>query len=228
MQVNYLLFETASGYSLFTVKPIDDVALSADAVQQSISDMARFSKIASLLAFKPFSTAVDALEQINSVSESDATEMLLTFLKTNLPKVKEGKKAKYALGVTDPKLANAISETASAMPFRTSVTPVAFLVGCCNAVLVAAAACSDDVMVAPCCAGIPCASGELVGELARGVRMHFSHYVKQLEEHNLRDAQRGLAHSYSRAKVKFNVNRVDNMIIQVLHARMIICVYRLG
>ena len=118
MQVNYLLFETASGYSLFTVKPIDDVALSTDAVQQSISDMARFSKIASLLAFKPFSTAVDALEQINSVSESDATEMLLTFLKTNLPKVKEGKKAKYALGVSDPKLANAISETASATPLR--------------------------------------------------------------------------------------------------------------
>jgi nucleolar protein 56 len=27
-------------------------------------------------------------------------------------------------------------------------------------------------------------------------------------------AQLGLGHSYSRAKVKFNVNRVDNMIIQ--------------
>lgn len=30
-----------------------------------------------------------------------------------------------------------------------------------------------------------------------------------------RKAQLGLAHSYSRAKVKFNVNRADNMIIQV-------------
>jgi nucleolar protein 56 len=29
-------------------------------------------------------------------------------------------------------------------------------------------------------------------------------------------AQLGLAHSYSRAKVKFNVNRVDNMIIQAI------------
>lgn len=28
-------------------------------------------------------------------------------------------------------------------------------------------------------------------------------------------AQLGLAHSYSRAKVKFNVNKADNMIIQV-------------
>lgn len=54
-----------------------------------------------------------------------------------------------------------------------------------------------------------------MGELSRGVRMHLSHFVKQLEAHTTRDAQRGLAHSYSRAKVKFNVNRVDNMIIQV-------------
>lgn len=29
-------------------------------------------------------------------------------------------------------------------------------------------------------------------------------------------AQLGLAHAYSRAKVKFNVNRVDNMIIQAI------------
>jgi NOP5NT (NUC127) domain len=116
VQVKYLLFESASGYSLFSVKPIDNVALSSDSVQKSVSDMARFSKIVSLSAFKPFSTAVDALEQINSVSESLATDMLLTFLKTNLPKVKEGKKAKFSLGVTDPKLANAISESASTRP----------------------------------------------------------------------------------------------------------------
>ena len=29
-------------------------------------------------------------------------------------------------------------------------------------------------------------------------------------------AQLGLGHSYSRAKVKFNVNRVDNMVIQAI------------
>ena len=116
MQAKYLLFESASGYSLFEVKAIDDVALSTDSVQQSINDMARFSKIASLVAFKPFSTAADALEQINSVSESMTTEMLISFLTSNLPKVKEGKKAKWKLGVVDAKLANAISETAS-MPY---------------------------------------------------------------------------------------------------------------
>ena len=99
MQVTFLLFESASGYSLFDVKDIDNVGLTCDNVQAAISDMARFSKMVSLLAFKPFATAVDALEQINAVSESAVTDMLASFLKTNLPKVKEGKKAKYTLGV---------------------------------------------------------------------------------------------------------------------------------
>lgn len=40
-------------------------------------------------------------------------------------------------------------------------------------------------------------------------------FLKGLEERDLAKAQLGLAHSYSRAKVKFNVNKADNMIIQV-------------
>lgn len=40
-------------------------------------------------------------------------------------------------------------------------------------------------------------------------------FVKGLEERDMARAQLGLAHSYSRAKVKFNVNKADNMIIQV-------------
>jgi len=35
-------------------------------------------------------------------------------------------------------------------------------------------------------------------------------------ESDLEKAQLGLGHSYSRAKVKFNVNRVDNMVIQAI------------
>jgi len=38
--------------------------------------------------------------------------------------------------------------------------------------------------------------------------------VKGLTQQSSAKAQLGLGHSYSRAKVKFNVNRVDNMIIQ--------------
>jgi hypothetical protein len=40
-------------------------------------------------------------------------------------------------------------------------------------------------------------------------------FIKGLEDRDMARAQLGLAHSYSRAKVKFNVNKVDNMIIQV-------------
>lgn len=47
-----------------------------------------------------------------------------------------------------------------------------------------------------------------------GLRLHFPQLVKGLTEQNQNKAQLGLGHAYSRAKVKFNVNRVDNMIIQ--------------
>jgi nucleolar protein 56 len=39
-------------------------------------------------------------------------------------------------------------------------------------------------------------------------------FVKELANMGIEKAQLGLGHSYSRAKVKFNVNRADNMIIQ--------------
>lgn len=62
--------------------------------------------------------------------------------------------------------------------------------------------------------GVECVSDDNVLELLRGIRMHCSKMLKDLKEGDLEKAQLGLGHSYSRAKVKFNVNRVDNMIIQ--------------
>ncbi|XP_007444019.1 nucleolar protein 56 [Python bivittatus] len=47
-----------------------------------------------------------------------------------------------------------------------------------------------------------------------GIRLHFHSLIKGLTAQAASKAQLGLGHSYSRAKVKFNVNRVDNMIIQ--------------
>ena len=47
-----------------------------------------------------------------------------------------------------------------------------------------------------------------------GIRLHFPRLIKGLTDRSSVKAQLGLGHSYSRAKVKFNVNRVDNMIIQ--------------
>uniref|UniRef100_A0A8C2IM31 Nucleolar protein 56 n=1 Tax=Cyprinus carpio TaxID=7962 RepID=A0A8C2IM31_CYPCA len=57
-------------------------------------------------------------------------------------------------------------------------------------------------------------TGGVVAEVIRGVRLHFHSLVKGLTAQAASKAQLGLGHSYSRAKVKFNVNRADNMIIQ--------------
>ncbi|XP_029172253.1 nucleolar protein 56 [Nylanderia fulva] len=61
---------------------------------------------------------------------------------------------------------------------------------------------------------IKCDHLNAVPEIIRGIRFHFHNLVKGFTFDSSRVAQLGLGHSYSRAKVKFNVNRVDNMIIQ--------------
>ncbi|XP_075481116.1 nucleolar protein 56-like [Primulina tabacum] len=63
---------------------------------------------------------------------------------------------------------------------------------------------------------IPCQSNEFILEIVRGVRLHFDRFIENLKPGDLEKAQLGLGHSYSRAKVKFNVNRVDNMVIQAI------------
>ncbi|RCV44790.1 hypothetical protein SEVIR_9G406500v4 [Setaria viridis] len=172
----YLLFESASGYGLFHAYGIDEIGQSVEAVRSSVLDLDRFGKAVKLTAFNPFSSAVDALNQCNAISEGIMTDELRSFLELNLPKPKEGKKAKYSLGVVEPKVGSHIAEVT----------------------------------------GIPCQSNEFVQELLRGVRLHFDRFIKELKESDLEKAQLGLGHSYSRAKVKFNVNRVDNMVIQAI------------
>lgn len=172
----YLLYETASGYSLFLAHGLDQIGQNTEAVRISISDMNRFGKVVQLTAFHPFESALDALNQCNSVSEGLMTNELRNFLELNLPKVKEGKKAKFSLGVSEPKIGSHIFEETK----------------------------------------IPCQSNEFVLELLRGVRLHFDRFIKDLKPGDLEKAQLGLGHSYSRAKVKFNVNRVDNMVIQAI------------
>ena len=53
------------------------------------SNLERFGKVIKLVAFKPFTSAADALEQINAVSESQLTDELKNFLEVSLPKVRD-------------------------------------------------------------------------------------------------------------------------------------------
>jgi nucleolar protein 56 len=64
--------------------------------------------------------------------------------------------------------------------------------------------------------GINCDVSNKTQELIRGIRLHAPKLLKGLEANDITKAQLGLGHSYSRAKLKFNVNRVDNMIIQAI------------
>lgn len=64
--------------------------------------------------------------------------------------------------------------------------------------------------------GIDCDASERSQEVIRGVRLHATKLLKGLQDGDLTKAQLGLGHSYSRSKVKFNVNRIDNMIIQAI------------
>ncbi|KAF2838596.1 Nop-domain-containing protein [Patellaria atrata CBS 101060] len=57
-------------------------------------------------------------------------------------------------------------------------------------------------------------TSEVVGDLLRGLRMHAPKLLKQLQEGDVERANLGLGHAYSRAKVKFSVQKNDNHIIQ--------------
>jgi RNA processing factor Prp31 len=160
-------------------------------VEASVVDLSKFATVVKLVAFHPFQSGVNALDNINAISEGLVHDDLRTFLDTNLPK--EKKRTKMILGVADPRIASTINELFS----------------------------------------IPCQHTGVVPELLRGkisknkkrilfyfifflkgLRLHFPNLVKGLTDQNQNKAQLGLGHAYSRAKVKFNVNRVDNMIIQ--------------
>merc|ERR1712179_494048 len=62
--------------------------------------------------------------------------------------------------------------------------------------------------------GIKCSHIGVIPEVIRGIRQHFPKLVKGFTALSSDKAQLGLSHSYSRAEVKFNVNKSDNMIIQ--------------
>src|SRR5271154_2926464 len=66
---------------------------------------------------------------------------------------------------------------------------------------------------------IECETGdtsEVVQDMLRGIRLHSDKLLKQLREGDTNTAQLGLGHAYSRAKVKFSVQKNDNHIIQAI------------
>jgi len=170
MAPHFVLFEHAAGYGLFRMQEFEEVATFLPQVEESVTDVSKFSQVVNLIGFFPFKTAGDALANINSVSEGIVHDDLKLFLETNMPKAGKG----AVLGVSDSKLSASIND-----------------------------AC-----------GIKCSHIGVIPEVIRGIRQHFPKLVKGFTALSSDKAQLGLSHSYSRAKVKFNVNKSDNMIIQ--------------
>lgn len=154
------------------MKEFEEVASFLPQVEKATLELIKFKGLVQLIAFSPFKSAANALENANAVSEGILHEDLMTFLETNLPKQK--KRKDIILGVSDPKIGTGIQDNLS----------------------------------------ITCQHMGIVPEVLRGIRLHAPNLISGLASGNISAAELSLGRSYSRAKVKFNVNRVDNMIIQ--------------
>ncbi|RWS29899.1 nucleolar protein 56-like isoform X1 [Leptotrombidium deliense] len=168
----YVLYEHATGYALFRVKEFEEVAAFLPQVEKSSNEFVKFKGLVDFVAFQPFKSGPNALDNVNCVSEGVLHEDLSLFLETNLPKV--SKKNKFVLGVADGKIGATIQDSM----------------------------------------GYSCSHTEVVPEILRGIRLHADKLIDGLSAQTIASAELGLGRSYSRAKVKFNVNRADNMVIQ--------------
>ena len=88
----FILFDTASGYCLFEVKEYDATGGNLSKVQKAVNSLERFGKMVSLVAYQPFKTAEEALENIMDTIEVKVSSTLKNFLTTHLPATKSSKK----------------------------------------------------------------------------------------------------------------------------------------
>lgn len=130
----------------------------------------------SLVAYQPFQTAEEALENIMDTIQLKISNTLKNFLTAHLPATKTSKKQKFKLGISDSRQGKPIFEAT----------------------------------------GITCHTDETIVELLRGVRTHFTKLSKKISDEDLRRAQLGLSHSFSRQKCATDVNRQDKPITQTI------------
>lgn len=169
-----VLFEHATGYSLFRVNEYEEIGSLMPQVAKASLDAPLFNSMVSFVAFQPFRNAQAMLESTEAIVEGKLPEDLRTFLEENLPS-KDKKRRKIVLGVSDARIGSAITDEFN----------------------------------------VTCSFSDVVPEILRGIRYH---YEKLVEDNITGDvvysSESSLGRSLSRSKVKFNVNRADNMIIQ--------------
>lgn len=175
--LTHVLYEGASGYALFTVSMQEEIAARSKALQDVINDYNKFGRMVTLASFMPFTSAAQALENANDVSEGVLNDHLRNLLNMVIPSQgSKGNKKQSAvlLGVSERGLAGAIQgET-----------------------------------------GIPCDTGERALELIRGIRLHQEKFLEKegLQKGDVKVAQLGLGHSYSRGKVKVCIDDCNQVV----------------
>lgn len=170
-----VLFENATGLSLYDCKGMNEIAIQEKSVQHSITEFDLFSQQVKLLSFEPFPSSEVSLDTMNSLTEGLLSDFARDYLASVLPDQMKKHKSGVLLGVSDFKLANAIKDQLN----------------------------------------VSCVANNIAKEVLRGIRLHFAKFLK-LSEEDARMAELGLAHGYSRAKVKFNQHGDDNMIISAI------------
>ena len=66
---DFLLSESAAGYSLFKVTESEEIGVRSKEFLETLLDLYAFSRLVKLVAFGPFKSAANALENINDISE---------------------------------------------------------------------------------------------------------------------------------------------------------------
>ncbi|KAH6896684.1 NOSIC domain-containing protein [Thelonectria olida] len=120
--IDYALYESPVGYAIFkVVHQQDAVGLKLKETQAAGADLSKFGKMVKLVNFSPFRGHVEALENINLVSEGIVSDYLKSVLELNLPQT-SGKKSKVVLGVSEKNLAGAIKSNFPGLECETADT----------------------------------------------------------------------------------------------------------
>jgi len=177
MRQLFILFENASGYSLFRVKEEHVVGTDTAEFAKSLQSISTFGALVSLVSFSPFSSAANALENAEDIVNGICSADLEQFLRVNLLTA-NAKAGAVELGVGDKDLASSINHATSITTTRSEPVP----------------------------------------ELLRGIRQHQLKLIPELAASAaaLHASELGLGHALSRHKLKFNVHREDNNIIQAI------------
>ena len=67
----YLLFQSASGLSLFLAHGIDEIGEDIEVVRSSILDLKWFKNVVKIVGFQPFSSSLSALKQCKKISKGE-------------------------------------------------------------------------------------------------------------------------------------------------------------